>query len=483
MAAAGPLRRIVVAGDGPVGLLAAAALKRSLPPCDVVVISAPTGAAAFADRSATALPFTCRLHERLGIADTALLRRAAASHRLITRYFGWGGSDSHGVAAYGAELDPAMAGAFARSWGGGQRNVSADTAPGSIAEVLADAGRYAFPLADDGGAAGAVDHAMRWNTGAYRQILSEAAAQLGIAGLAGPVVGCKLDGQGGLRSVATAADGDITADLFVDCTGPDAKLLAALREHAVIDWADRLPVRTVYLAEPGPPVLALEDRMTLLPQGWLSELAGRDGLQTTLAASRSLDPQEVRDALGAPAAEAIPIGPARAKASWLGNVVALGDAAARFEPIGGYPLDLAHRQLALLLELLPSLAFAPAERAEYNRRAALMADAVRDTIAVHYAAPAAMAVFGSQGRSAQLDRTIDQYTRRGRMPFREEAPLAGQEFCALLVALGFAPGTTTLAAARPADEAAVAAAFAVKARSVLVRTPPYAEWLAGQLSA
>src|SRR5690606_40966971 len=50
-------RRVVVAGDGQLGVLAAIALKRSLPACDVLVIGAPPDPAAMADRMPTALPF------------------------------------------------------------------------------------------------------------------------------------------------------------------------------------------------------------------------------------------------------------------------------------------------------------------------------------------------------------------------------------------------------------------------------------------
>ena len=83
-----PLRRVVVAGDGQVGLLAAIAMRRAMPGCDIVIMGARSGPADLADRAATALPFTNRLHDRLGIAEEAVILQAGGSHRLVTRLFG-----------------------------------------------------------------------------------------------------------------------------------------------------------------------------------------------------------------------------------------------------------------------------------------------------------------------------------------------------------------------------------------------------------
>jgi tryptophan halogenase len=47
-------QRIVVAGDGPLGVLAAIALRRALPRTDVGVVAIPADPAAFAERFGTA---------------------------------------------------------------------------------------------------------------------------------------------------------------------------------------------------------------------------------------------------------------------------------------------------------------------------------------------------------------------------------------------------------------------------------------------
>ena len=67
---------ILVVGDGQVGVLTAIALRQALPTTTVTVIPSPADHAAFADRIGTAMPFTNRLHDRLGISEMDLVQRA-----------------------------------------------------------------------------------------------------------------------------------------------------------------------------------------------------------------------------------------------------------------------------------------------------------------------------------------------------------------------------------------------------------------------
>lgn len=479
-AARDPLQRVVVAGAGQLGVLAAIGLRRALPGAEVVVLGLAPDPGALADRAATALPFTNRLHDRLGIAENDIVTRAQGSHRLVTRYFGWGEEGQGGAMPYGASIDPALRTRFAQEWGGGPRNAAGQMPAGSLGEVLADAGRFAVPPEGEPSPLAEVDYALRWHPDGYRALLIETARKLGVIHAPGELAAIEPDGAGGIAALSIAGAGRLPADLFVDCTGPAALLLTALPGFALEDWSVELPLRRLIVARPQQGMLALEDRFSLLSEGWLGELAGRAGLQIALGVAPGVTEDAALRALGAPPLAGFQIEPGRARAPWLGNVVALGDAAARFEPLAHLNLDLAHRQLDLLLELLPGRAIEPPERAEYNRRSALTMDAVRDTLAAHYAAPAAQRVFGLPILPPALAGALDQFARRGRLPFREEAPLLGQEFQALLAALGFTQGRgpQAVAAQGPAASAAAEALrFRRQAEAALAFAPPYAEFM------
>jgi tryptophan halogenase len=471
-------RRVVVAGAGQLGALAAIALRRALPQSEVLVVGTPPDPAAFADRAPTALPFTNRLHDRLGVAEDRLVREAGASHRLVVRYCNWGGEGHQGIAPYGAAVDPRLRTRFAREWAGGPRNASTVAPPGSLGEVLAAEGRFQPPAVEPGSPLAELDYALRWNPAAYRDLLVREARRLGVQYIEGAVTAIGLRAGGGIDAIGVGgASEGFDADLYLDCTGPQAALLSQLPEARWRTWQPYLPIRGVQYGRPGGPVLNLEDRITLNPAGWLSQLAGRDGLQTALAMVEGTPEAAARAVLGTDFAELVALDPGRTEQAWIGNVVALGDAAATFEPLAWLNLDLAHRQLALLLELLPGREPDPRERAEFNRRAGLMADRVRDLLGAHYAAPDVTPATPLE-RSPELALALDQYHRRGRLPFFEEMPLAVQECSALLEALGHRAGEGALSlAADPREGEAARRAFAAKANAALNAVPPYATWL------
>jgi tryptophan halogenase len=106
-----------------------------------------------------------------------------------------------------------------------------------------------------------------------------------------------------------------------------------------------------------------------------------------------------------------------------------------------------------------------------------MADRAADWLAAHYAAPAPTAQFPDLTLSPELFRTLDQFTRRGRLPFFEDAPMLVQEFGALLQAVGVPSGQGPLAAADSTSEESAARAFEARANAAFHAAPLYGEWL------
>jgi tryptophan 7-halogenase len=148
---------------------------------------------------------------------------------------------------------------------------------------------------------------------------------------------------------------------------------------------------------------------------------------------------------------------------------------------------LAHRQLSLLLELMPGKMIEAGERDEFNRRAGLMAVAMRDWLGSHYAGLAARTTpFASHANgmkhSASLTRLIDQHRRHGRLPFFEEAPMLSQEWSAVLRATGTASRPSVHMLAQPASRyEALARQAQAAARAAVDAAPPYLEWLTSVL--
>ncbi len=499
--------RIVIAGDGPVGILAAIALRRALPATDVLIVgngpNAPADDARLPDAAPAdtdlsegacdALPFTNRLHRRLGIDETVLIRRAGASHRLLIRWQDWARPGADGRAAYGDDDGAAHGGMIAPL-------------------ALAEAGRFASPGADadedasnahadhgnggsnrDNGRGGGGDlltiddHALRWHPGAYRAVLIERAQAIGVRHHPGPLRPGAPDGEGGLATVRVAGAEPIAADLIIDTASAARLIGGTAAAPGWVDWTPAGSADRLAIGAAGAPRLALHDTVCATGAGWLLAAAGRDGARRWLGVDRGASDAAIVAALGGEPDRVLPLRAGRRAVAWAGNVVAIGDAAAMPDPLPGLTIDLAHRQIALLLDLLPGLPACAAERDEYNRRFVQMADAARDMTAASALArarsPDASAVPAVGSAAPRTDprvtEAIAQYRRRGQLPLWDDAPLSQAEWRAQCGAQGLVAGNAAASiASDPARDAAARQRLAARIGAV----PLYRDWLAGVIA-
>ncbi len=469
-----PLRNVAIAGDGPTGLAAAVALQRALPRCKVIVIPTPADPAALADQAVTLAPQSNAFLSRCGVEEDGLVVRAGGSHRMAVELVGWTGPDTRSLHPYGAAPPEGV------------------EAP-AVAAALAAAGRFAHPSDDPGSPLSDIDYALRFNPPAYRRHLAALAAQIGIvtrrAGLAAAVP----DAEGRIAHLRLADGETVTADLVVDCSGPAALVAGALpgagTAAAEADWSHILPCDRLLLpAAPRAPCLTPLDRITATEFGWRAEVHGRDGTHAVFAAhSATGSPDAWARAAGFDPAAIVTIRPGRRKCIWQANVVCIGDAAVRLEPLHWLNPALAHAQIALLLDLLPGRDPDPLEIGEFNRRAAAMADRVRDYVALHYCMPQPpagpfWAHATRRARPESLQRTLSEFARRGRLPFFEEDIMPREAWIFAMASIGQRPAPTVRSLTLRADQRmALADAQQARAQAAVRIAPTYPEWLASYL--
>jgi tryptophan halogenase len=185
------------------------------------------------------------------------------------------------------------------------------------------------------------------------------------------------------------------------------------------------------------------------------------------------------------AAEAVAIRPGRRPQPWVRNVLALGDAAVALDPLQATNLHLAHNAILRALELLPGRDCHPLELAEYNRRTAQETMRVRDFLSVHYLRSGrTKGEFWEKMRShplpESLGHTLEQFERRGRIPFYEEEVFAKESWHAVLLGMGLFPRHIDPIAAgvRPEDGAAFMQRTAEGLAGLPERLPAYSDYLA-----
>lgn len=404
MNARAPLRSVAVVGGGPVALVSAVALQQALPGAEVMLVPAPVPADALADRFPLALPAVHDVLARIGMMPDLLLARGVARPRQASAFADWSRDGAEWMVGDDAAATLSQ-GRLASLWLRAQ--AAREQVPPFHALVPACVAAMAG-ITDP-----RVEPALDLDPARMAQALASIAGQAGVR-FAAPFAGIGADGTIRLQDGAQVA-----ADLLIDASGP-ARLLCG--ERAFEDWRDALPDgRVLFVAASDDPGSC--DRYHATAQGWRATWPG------------------VRVEMGG---EGIAIAPGRLAEPLAGRTVALGDAAVQPGALcrTGFTLALGH--LALLLELLPAQEPEPLLQAEFNRRARLQAERMRDFLALHYHGGGRTAGpfwrgLRAAGRPASLDRLLAQFARRGQVVPADEELVQRDAWTAVPLGQGMRP--------------------------------------------
>ena len=477
-----PIRSVAVLGDGIVGLSAAVAFARALPGLDILVVASAPDPAALADRMPGALPSIAAFHGRIGVTEEEAVA-AGATHRIGTRFDDWTATGRAFIHAFGDHGRPIAPGAFYQHWLNARRlgrAASFDAYSGAAA--LAAAGKFVHPSDDPASPLSRFEYALRLDPPRYRALLLRHAQRRRIAFMPGQLAGVERRDDGGVAALVLDDGRRVEADLFLDCAGPASPIRSSL-DARFEDWS--LPCDRLLLGDAPPRPLSSCDDVATVDAGWRWAAALRDRTMTGFAyASGQTSAAEAARIFPA-ASDAVTLRPGFRPDPWLGNVLALGDAAVAVDPLEWTNLHLAQSGIARALDLLPGRDCHPLEVAEYNRRTRQQAERVRDFIRAHYLSVARKrGEFWKSARHAvvpeSLAQTLAQFERRGRLPHHEEESFAKESWLGVLLGLGVVPGTVDpiALAADPARVEAALLAFATATAALPALLPPYPEYLA-----
>lgn len=451
MTRAAPISEIVVAGNGLVGLSAAALVKRRVPGAQVTLVGAPPPPEALAERISSTLPSAVGLHDDMGL-DEANVLASGASFRLGSLFEGWSGDRPPYVHAYGEYGRPFGTTSFHLHWVRAARaGKAAPFDAHSPAAMLARGGRFVHPQGGSDSPLSGFEYGLNLDPPRYRELMRAFARHLGVVERPGAIAEVKIAGETGFVEALVLEDGSqVPGHLFVDCTGP-AALVRAKLDDRFEDWSRWLPCDRVLFAHgPGaaePPVL---DRVSAHAAGWRWESASRAAASHGLvyASAHLSDSKAGRVLRGASAAEAeaapVAFRPGRRSQPWYRNCVAIGDAAVVIDPLEATNLHLAHSALDRMISKMPDRDCSPVELWDYNREAAAEAERARDFVALHYVtADRPKDDFWRDVAAAEppdsLGHTLSLWRERGRLPLYEEETFSRHSWVAVLLGQGVLP--------------------------------------------
>src|SRR4051812_39447093 len=391
-----PVKSILIVGGGTAGWMAATYLAAQLKATGgrVTVVEAPT-IPSIGVGEATVPPLVGFLR-LLGISEDEFMRRSHATYKLGVKFANWhNGDDSywHPFGPVGGDIDglpifhywlkSLRAGhpegqytSYSLQATLGEQEKAPRGAAGST--LIYDRGQYAYHL----------------DAGAFAEFLKGQAVQRGARHIADEVTQVAVDERGHIRSVTTKQHGELSADLYIDCSGFRALLAEQALKDPYIDWSDTLLCDRA-LAAPLPlggstPPYTLA---TAMSSGWvwqipLTHRVGNGYVYSSKFIGEDAAGRELAGHLGVELDALQPRGlkmrVGRRTRCWQGNCIAMGLASGFVEPIESSGIFIIQRGLALLLSYFPDLDFDPNLARRYNERMAATYDEIRDFILAHY---------------------------------------------------------------------------------------------------
>ncbi len=388
---------IAIIGGGTAGWMTAAALAHKLSGTGAhitLVESAEIGTVGVGEAT---LPHIRFFNQTLGIDEPTLMVRTSATFKLGIEFVGWGKPDEryiHPFGDYGEAIGPAP---FHHYWT--RLRQSGHAAPlddYSYPVRAAEANRFMLPDPDPSAIGSTFSYAFQFDASQYAAFLSEFAQSRGVERVEGKIVSAARDGENGYITSVTLENGtQITAELFVDCSGFRGLLIEQELEAGYDDWNHYLPCnRAVAVPCEARDPIGPYTRATARAAGWQWRipLQHRIGngmvycdryISDDKAAATLLDNLE-----GKPLADPkrLFFKTGKRRKLWDKNVVAIGLSGGFLEPLESTSIHLIQSGITALIELFPDAGFNAADVSEYNRVMNLEFERIRDFLVLHYVA-------------------------------------------------------------------------------------------------
>jgi tryptophan 7-halogenase len=452
---AAPIRRIVIAGGGSAGWMAAAAL--SVPfegtDCQITLVeSEEIGTIGVGEATIPPIQIFNRL---IGIDEAEFVRATQGTFKLGIEFVNWwreGHRYFHPFGRYGDDFGMTP---FHQQWL--RARFHGDPTPlsaYSLSDAAAFRNRFDRPPAEGRSAFSTFSYAYHFDAGLYAAFLRRQSEARGVTRVEGKIAEVELEAENGFVRALRLTNGQrIEGELFLDCTGFRALLIGEALKVGYRDWTNWLPcdraiaVPSAKLAELSP-----YTRSTALSAGWQWRipLQHRTGNGHVYCSGFMGDDEAERTLLagldGAPTGNPRRLGfttGMRAQ-GWAKNVVALGLASGFLEPLESTSLHLVQSGITKLLSWFPDRSFDPTVTAEYNRQVEREYESVRDFLVLHYRATERDdSDFWRHCARIEVPDTlaakIDMFRRNGRLIERDKDLFHEASWLAVMLGQGIVP--------------------------------------------
>ena len=455
-------RRIVIAGGGTAGWMAAAALTRTLGRTATVTL-VESDAIGTVGVGESTIPPLITFNRLLGINEAEFMAATQATFKLGIQFDGWKTEGSGYFHSFGLTGKDHWAAGFQHFWLDGQARGHTESYDDYCLELMAArAGKFAH-LPDD-----RMSYAYQLDSTLYGRFLRRMAEGDGATRIEGKIARVDLDGESGDIAALVLDDGTrVEGDLFLDCTGFRALLIEQALHVGYDDWTHWLPCDAAIAMQTEsvrPPVpftramahdagwqwrIPLQHRVgngIVYCSRYLSQDAALDRLLGNVEGAVLTEPNRLRFVTGA------------RRKQWHRNCIAIGLAGGFMEPLESTSIHLIQRAILRLIRLLPPAgAISAHDIAEFNDQQLTDMDQIRDFLILHYKVTERRdSPFWRQCAAMDIPDSLAQkiglFRETGRVFRRNDELFAENSWIQVMLGQGIVPQTHHPIAAKLPDE-------------------------------
>ncbi|HEV7288152.1 tryptophan halogenase family protein [Sphingomonas sp.] len=430
------MKKIVVAGGGTAGWMAAAAIARTMGRTASVTLIESEAIGTVGVGEST-IPPLVTYNRLLGINEAEFMRATQATFKLGILFDNWKQPGDRYFHSFGYTGKDHWAAGFQHYWLEGRSRGHTQSYDDYCLELVAALQSKFAQLPDN-----KVNYAYQLDSGLYARFLRQMAETDGVTRIEGKIARVELNGESG-DIAALELDGGrrIEGDLFLDCTGFRALLIEGALHAGYDDWTHWLPCDSaIALQTPNvrPPVPYTRAMAHDAGWQWRIPLQHRTG-NGIVYCSRYLDHDAALERLlgnieGEPltAPNKIRFQTGARRKQWHRNCIAIGLSGGFMEPLESTSIHLIQRAILRLVRMMPQGEISPRDIAEFNDQQFQDMEQIRDFLILHYKATdrrdspfwrqcAAMDVPDSLAQKIELFRETARVFRRNEELFAENS--------------------------------------------------------------
>ncbi len=419
-----PVRRVVIAGGGTAGWMAAACISKILGKRLEITLIESDEIGTVGVGEAT-IPSLINFHNLLEINEQEFMAATGATFKLGIGFEGWRDVGEDYIHSFGMTGTDHWTAGFQHFWRKGrERGLAGDYGDYCLELRAAQENRFAhLPR-------GGMNYAYHLDATAYAKFLRAFSERFGVQRIEGKIVDVTTSAlTGHIRALTLDSGAEIEGDLFIDCTGFRALLIGQALGVEYEDWSQWLfndsaaALQTMSVGDAVPYTRSIAHGFGWQ---WRIPLQHRVG-NGIVFSSRHVDQDQAVQALvnnvegeALMKPRVLRFTPGQRRQVWKGNCVAVGLASGFLEPIESTSIHLIQRSIVRLMQMFPADGIAQSDIDEYNSQAATEVEHIRDFIILHYKVTnRADTLYWRQARDMtvppSLQHRIDLFRQTGRV--------------------------------------------------------------------